>query len=242
MSHGSACLQSLRGSPRAAHSRAQMYAITHAATALAIRHRVPEAPLWPLLIGVQAVELVWIVLSLAGIEHPSFHDGRVSLDFLPYSHSVTSGLVVAALAYGVTTIVTRNRRIALALAVAVFSHIVLDILQHQRDILLFPAPVGPRLGTGLLDVPWLDFAIEVAYCLGCAWLIGGRRALYVGMVILNVANLPTMFQWASVIAPVAERPRLLPVLIAAQILVTWLFVARFGRTVATKLGRTVATK
>ena len=209
-----------------------MYAITHAATALVFRRRVPEAPLWALLAGVQAVELVWIVLSFVGIEHASVHDGRLTLDFLPYSHSVTSGLAVALLAYGAATVVTGDRRVALALGAAVFSHIVLDVLQHQHDILLFPAVIGPRLGTGLLDVPLLDFAIELVYCLGCAWMAGGRLALYLGMVVLNLANLPTMFQLSAVIAPVAKRPFLLPVLILSQIVVTSLFVARFGRRVS----------
>ncbi len=209
-----------------------MYAITYAATALAIRRHVPEAPLWPLLVGVQAVELVWIALSLLGVEHASAHDGRISLDFLPYSHSVTSGLGASALAYIVTVIATSDRRVALVLAAPVFSHIVLDILHHERDIGLFPAAFGPRLGTGLLDIPWLDLAVEVSYCVGCAWLAGGSPALYTGMVVLNVTNLPTMLQLPAVVAPVAQRPLLLPILILAQVIITWIFVAKYGRTTA----------
>jgi hypothetical protein len=206
-----------------------MYAIAHAATVLAIRRRVPEASLWAVLVGVQAVELIWIVLSLAGVERASIQGGRLALDFLPYSHSVTSGLVVAAAAYAATSATGRPRRVAWALAIAVFSHIVLDVVQHQADIRLFPAAVGPRLGTGLLDRPWLDLAIELVYCLGCAWLARGRPPLYVGMVILNLVNLPTMLQLPAVIEPVTAHPMLLPVLILGQIVITWLFVARFGR-------------
>jgi hypothetical protein len=205
-----------------------VYAITHAATALAIRRAVPEAPLWQLLVGVQAVELVWIVLSLAGVEHAAVHDGRIALDFLPYSHSVTSGVVVAGLAYASKIAATRERRVAAALAAAVFSHVVLDILHHQPDILLFPAAVGPRLGTGLLTLPWLDLTLELSYCFGCAWLAGGTFALYAGMLLLNVANLPTMLQLPAVVAPVAARPMLLPLLILVQIVITWLFVAKFS--------------
>jgi hypothetical protein len=205
-----------------------VYAITHAATALVLQRRVPEAPLWALLVGVQAVELVWVALSLAGIEHATVHDGRIALDFLPYSHSVTSGAVLAGLVYLAAAAVTRRRPVALALAAAVFSHIVLDVLHHQPDILLFPAPVGPRLGTGLLTVPWLDLTLELAYCVTCAWLAQGGFALYTGMLVFNVANLPTMLQLPAVVAPVAARPALLPLLILAQIIVTWLFVAKFG--------------
>ena len=79
-----------------------------------------------------------------------------------------------------------------------------------------------------MELPWLDLAVELAYCLACAWWAGGGAALYAGMVILNVANLPTMLQLPAVVAPVAAHPTLLPVLILAQIVITWLFIARFG--------------
>jgi len=203
-----------------------MYAITHAAAALAIRRRVPEAPLWALLVAVQAVELVWVVLSLAGVEHASVHHGRLTLDVLPYSHSVVSGLGLAAVAYAGTAALTRERRIAWAVAVAVFSHVVLDILHHEPDILLAPAAVGPRLGTGLLDYPWLDFSIELACCLGCAWLAGGGAILYSGMVVLNAINLPTMLQLPALIGPISRHLWLLPLVILFQVVVTWVFVAR----------------
>jgi hypothetical protein len=72
-----------------------MYAISHAATALLLKKRWPDVPLWPLLIGAQAIELLWIVLTLFGVEHFSVHQGRISLDFLPYLHSVTSALLLA---------------------------------------------------------------------------------------------------------------------------------------------------
>ena len=39
-----------------------MYAISHAATVLALKRRWPAAGLWPLLLSVQAIELLWVVL------------------------------------------------------------------------------------------------------------------------------------------------------------------------------------
>jgi hypothetical protein len=49
------------------------------------------------------------------------------------------------------------------------------------------------------------------------------------MVVLNLANLPTMLQLPAVVAPIAAHPMLLPLLIFVQIIVTWLFVAKLAR-------------
>jgi hypothetical protein len=45
-----------------------MYAISHAATALALKRQFPTALLWPLLICVQAIELLWVAFVYAGVE------------------------------------------------------------------------------------------------------------------------------------------------------------------------------
>lgn len=205
-----------------------MYAISHAATALALKRRYPRVPLWPLLLSVQAIELVWVVLTLTGVEHVSVVDAHVALDFLPYSHSVLS---TAALAFFAMALLWRSapkRELAVAVALGVFSHVVLDLVQHQSDIFLLPTGTGPRLGLGLMNAPWLNLAVELAFGAACVWLVGGGRRLLAGVVLFNLANLPTMFQLPQVVAPIIAHPALLPVLILAQIVVTWLFVARFA--------------
>ena len=68
-----------------------MYAINHAATALLLKKKQPAAPMWLLLLSVQLVEVFWVILSYFGFEHTSFSQGKLHLDFLPYSHSVFSG-------------------------------------------------------------------------------------------------------------------------------------------------------
>ena len=130
-----------------------MYAISHAATALVLKRRYPEASLWPLLIAVQFVELIWVVLTYIGIEHVSVVNDTVHLDFLPYSHSVATGLLIGLAAWAAMSGSSTGRRIGLALAIGVFSHIVLDVIHHQPDIRLLPFPSGPRLGLGLVRWP-----------------------------------------------------------------------------------------
>ena len=45
-----------------------MFAIDHAATALLVKRRFPSAPMMPLLLSVQAMELAWVILNYLGIE------------------------------------------------------------------------------------------------------------------------------------------------------------------------------
>src|SRR5438105_12258608 len=104
-----------------------MYAISHAATALALKRRWPTAGLWPLLVSVQAIELLWVVFVYGGLERPLYTRDAVHLNFLPYSHSVASTVLVAFLCWAFVRYLRGNRLLATAVAVGVFSHIVLDI-------------------------------------------------------------------------------------------------------------------
>src|SRR5437764_11088739 len=105
------------------------YAISHASAALALKRRFPRVGLWPLLIAVQFVELLWILFTYLGIERPRITPNAVHLDYLPYSHSVGTGLLLAGLAWGFGKAGRRNN-VGAAGAIGVPSHVVLDIL-HQ---------------------------------------------------------------------------------------------------------------
>jgi hypothetical protein len=77
-----------------------MFAIDHAATALLIKRRYPTVPLTPLLIAVQAMELAWVALNYLGLERTSTEPvvrsvADIHLGFMPYSHSVATGLGAA---------------------------------------------------------------------------------------------------------------------------------------------------
>ena len=201
-----------------------MYAISHAATALALKRRYPEASLWPLLIAVQFVELIWVALTYLGIEHVSVVANTVHLDFLPYSHSVATGLLLGLFAFATVSGSSTGRRIGLALAIGVFSHIVLDILHHEPDIRLLPFPWGPRLGLGLVRYPLADLLVEIAYCMFCWFYFRGSLALLVGLVFLNLMNLPALFPRPSMAETIADHPAVLTTLILIQIVLSWIAV------------------
>ncbi len=115
-----------------------MYAINHAATALLIKKKNPESPILILLISVQLVEIFWVLFNYVGWEHLSVLNGRLHLHFLPYSHSLFSGVVFAFISFAIINWIYKNQKLAIAFSIGVLSHIIIDIIFHEKDIRLSP--------------------------------------------------------------------------------------------------------
>jgi hypothetical protein len=185
--------------------------------------------LWPLLISVQLVELLWILFNYLGIEHPRITPNAVHLDFLPYSHSVFTGVFLAAIAWLFGKSVRRSN-VGAAIALGILSHTVLDIIQHEPNITLLPLEWGPRLGLNLQGYPVLDFLVELAFCIVCWAIFRGSRGLLIGIVIFNLINLPLMFPRSNSFVPLMEHHNLLPTLILIQVVASWVLVWWLGRS------------
>jgi hypothetical protein len=184
--------------------------------------------MWPLLIAVQFVELLWIVFTYLGIEHVRVAEDRVHLDFLPYSHSVFTAVFLATLAWGFGKSVRRTY-VGAAIALAILSHIVLDIIQHEPNIALLPLAWGPRLGVNLQGFPLLDFIVELVFCVACWKYFGGSKGLLVGIVIFNLLSIPLMFPRPGTAAMLAENSAILPTIILVQVVSSWLLVWLLAR-------------
>ena len=207
-----------------------MYAINHAATALLLRKKEPKLPLLPLLIAVQFVEVLWVLFNYLGWEHYSVSNGRLHLDFLPYSHSIFSGIVAAGLSFCMINWIYNNRKLAVAFAIGILSHVIIDLIFHEKDIRLSPFSNTPVWGFGILDYPILNFVIEFAYGIFCWWYFKGNRALLWVIIIFNVLDLPIMFAHGNSLTPLIQHPFLLPSFILFQILITWYFIFRFANS------------
>lgn len=205
-----------------------MYAINHAATALLIKKNAPQLPLLPLLISVQLLEVFWVFFNYFGWEHFSISGGRVHLDFLPYSHSVFSGIVAALLSFCLINWGDKNRKLAIAFAIGVLSHVIIDMIFHEKDIQLSPFSAQPVLGLGILEYPILNFMIELAYGIFCWWYFKGSKALLWVIIIFNVIDLPMMLAKGDTLKPFVDYPFILPTVILFQILITWYFVYRYA--------------
>ena len=178
-----------------------MYA-AHFASALALKAKEPQAPTWGLLVGVGVLDLLFGPFVLAGIERVSLTPGispGFSLDHIDWSHSLFMS-VVWSLLFGVAFL-RRGRAIAIVMAVAVFSHFVLDLVVHPPDMALWPGSTV-HLGFGLwrvMPIGW--WFVELAAIAGfCAFYwhrsrtdrrFGGRAvAAIVVVVVLHLLNSP----------------------------------------------------
>jgi len=206
-----------------------MYAINHAATALILKKNAPAVPIWPLLVSVQLVEVLWVLLNYIGIEHFSITDGRLHLDYLPFSHSIFSGALIAFLSYVIIRWGFKKKTMALVFAIGVLSHIMIDVIFHEKDIRLSPFAHTPVFGLGIIDFPILNFILELLYGIFCWWYFKGNKPLLVTIIVFNVLDLPVMLASGKSLNVFISHPFLLPTFILFQILITWYFVAKFSR-------------
>jgi membrane-bound metal-dependent hydrolase YbcI (DUF457 family) len=203
-----------------------VFAINHAATALLIRRRYPDVPFVPILVSVQAMELLWVALNYLGVERTTTEPvvryvGDIHLEFMPYSHSVGTMLAVAGLSWA-GGVAFRRPRLGAAFGIGVLSHLLLDLATHNGDIALAPFAGGERYGTYLYGrLPALAFVIELSFGVLCWWVYRGRQALLAVIVGFNLADLSLFF--AALPGPeamLAGRSALLVALILVQIVIT----------------------
>lgn len=175
-----------------------MFAVDHAATALLIKRRYPSVSLAPMLIAVQAMELAWVGLNYFGIERTSTEVSvrsvaDIHLAYMPFSHSVATGAGAALLSWLIVEKALGRSLLGRAIGIGIFSHLVLDLVTHARDIALWPGSTLPALGLGLYDrAPMWGFALELAYGGIAWWVFRGSRSLLAMIVLGNVANI-TLF-------------------------------------------------
>ena len=203
-----------------------MFAVDHAATALLIKRRFPSVSLVPLLLSVQAMELAWVGLNYLGVERTTTEAtvrsvADIHLAYMPYSHSVATAAGGALLAWLVVEKGLGRPLVARAIGLGIVSHLLLDLVTHARDIVLWPGN-SLALGLGLYDrAPMWGFALEIAYGVVCWRVYRGSRSLLAMIILGNLANV-TLFS-AAIPVPeqyLAGHPLMLVTLIAAQIVVT----------------------
>jgi len=213
-----------------------MFAVDHAATALLLKRRYPSVPMTPLLLSVQAMEFAWVLLNFLGIERTTT-DAQVRsvadihLAYMPWSHSVATGLGAAILAWLVIERGFGRQALGRAVGLGIASHLVLDLLTHAHDVALWPGLDAPKLGLGLYaGAPLAAFAIEMLYGIACWWIYRGGRGLLAFIVVGNLANLS--FLSDAIPGPegmLAGRPLLAVTLIAVQIVVTLVLTGVLAR-------------
>jgi len=132
-------------------------------------HAVPIIKLWEAFLAVQAMDLLTGVLGIFGIEGMQMADGK-PIFYIPWSHSLISSIVIAALAGLIYKLCRRNsgQREFMIIAVLAFSHWVLDLVVHRPDLPIYPGG-ELLLGFALWDFPWTAFALEAGLLAAAFW-------------------------------------------------------------------------
>lgn len=166
-----------------------MTPVNHAAAALVIRKFRPNTPLWPLLLATQLFDFIWVLLNFSGVEQTDTNDPVLAINdihftYMPLSHSIVSTLIVAVAVWLIFSRLGKPS-LGIAIAAAIASHLVLDVLVHLPDIAITPFADLGRIGTGLYGFPVAAFVFECAFAIGCWWYYRGTLSLLVVMLILN---------------------------------------------------------
>ena len=164
--------------------------VGHYSVAFAAKTERNQIPLWVLFVAVQFLDYIWATLVLLGIEKLRVIKGFTAgsmLDsyFHPYSHSLITAIAWSALAALVYKPLCSwlgyayKKSAALIVGMAVFSHWILDLIAHPRDLAIYDNTW--KVGFGLWNYRHPEFALEIA-------LLAGGIILYLARNVIPVSR------------------------------------------------------
>ncbi len=149
----------------------------HFGVSYALKAKEKHASLGLLFLAVGFADLIWSLFILFGVEKaqivPTLPSSRLNLYYMPFDHSLVGILFWSIVIYVLFRFLpagqgARKSMIALVMALAVFSHFVLDIPVHRADLALFDNAY--KIGLGLYNYPIPAFLLEAIVLLGGLWL------------------------------------------------------------------------
>lgn len=140
----------------------------HYAAAYALKAARPAVPLWALFVAVQAVDIVFFVFALTGVEALAVNPGgrgplAMNLVNIPYTHSLVLNVVYAGVIVAAGALAKRMWA-GVIVAAALLSHWSLDLFVHTNDLPLTTAATT-QVGLGLWEYPMLALLLEVGLVL-----------------------------------------------------------------------------
>lgn len=136
--------------------------------------RSGKVKLWQAFLAVQAMDIVFCLLALFGIEGgASVVNGQLLFN-IPWSHSFVSAIIIAFIAASIYRLIYRGDRGSIrgywTIWLLSFSHWPLDWLVHRPDLPFYPGSDW-MMGLSLWDYAWPTFVLELA-------LLGGAVAFW----------------------------------------------------------------
>jgi len=176
--------------------------IGHYAVCFAIKRYEKKTSLGKLFIAVQCLDLLFFSLVIAGIEKFSLQEhymaaSHLKIEYFPWSHSVVAAIIWSLFAYCIFMYLipirgSRANKVAVLMALAVFSHWVLDFLVHAPDLPVL-GENSPKLGLGLWNYSITSWLLEAGILIAAFALYirktrvrrkKGRHAMLVLLVIM----------------------------------------------------------
>ena len=148
--------------------------VGHYGPAFALKATERTLPLWVLFIAVQWMDVLWSAFVALGIERfrvvPGFTaTNALDLYYMPITHSLPGAailsLVLGAIIAGFYRV--NKLRIVTIIALAVFSHWLIDLIVHVPDLALWDDSY--KVGFGLWNYFWIALALEFAILIAGAW-------------------------------------------------------------------------
>ena len=180
--------------------------VGHYAASLALKKFEKRASLGILFLAVQFVDILFFPFVLLGIERVNLVENftqstHFELEYMPYTHSLLAFVVWSGAAYALFRwVVVKNHSVAIVVALAVFSHWLLDLLVHTPDLPL-AGDATTKLGFGLWNSAIATYALETGLLALGLWLyLRSTKAvtsvgkygmgIFVGFLLLvNAANI-----------------------------------------------------
>lgn len=210
--------------------------VGHYSASFALKRLDSRVPIFPLLIGVQFMDFLFMVFILFGIERmeivPGFTEvNSFVLSYMPYSHSLVAALFWSVVYGAACALLIRHLGLVRGILIcgaAVLSHYLLDVLVHTPDMPLLWDP-GTKLGLGIWKNRIATIIVETLF-LTVAWFayirmskpgpgaVGkyGAAVFYGFLVLLTIAT------------PFMPVPKTL-IELSSQALAGYVIIALLGR-------------
>lgn len=158
----------------------------HFGLATGVKAFAPRVPLWAIMVATYLLDIAFVFFVSAGLEslapihpgHPAYGEAIIQAT---YTHSLLGAALIALVA-GAAAAAAWGRSAGGVIGAVVFSHWLLDLVVHRRDLAVVPGDVIslPLFGLGLWDDPLASAAFELVLVLSGTWLYHRSAARSVG--------------------------------------------------------------
>jgi hypothetical protein len=160
--------------------------VGHYAASLALKSFEKRVSLGVLFLAVQFVDILFFPFEL---------------EYMPFTHGLLASMLWAVAAYAVFRwVFVKKQSVAVVVALAVFSHWLLDLPVHTPDLPIW-SDTSPKLGFGLWNNAVASYLLEAGLLLLALWMylrstkattaIGkyGMTAFVGFLLLINVSNI-----------------------------------------------------